>query len=140
MTHVATHNSHARIAVPDGRQRGWMRQKEASRLGSGGLWPYTTDARCLGASPVRRGLLQLHKQDVRGSVPNVFAVVALSRQPTDRTRLELRVSLNVTRHEPPAKRAQRVHDAVRVLMRSRLFTRLIRVLKNSDPLVLETTL
>jgi hypothetical protein len=70
----------------------------------------------------------------------MFAVVALSRQPTDRSGLGLHVSLNVTRHEPPAESAQRVHDAVRVLMRGRRVTRLIRVLKNSDPLVLEINL
>lgn len=69
-----------------------------------------------------------------------FAVVALSRQPTHRTRLQLHLSLNVTGHEPPAKRAQRVHDAVGVLMRSRLVTRPIRVFKNSDPFVLENNL
>jgi hypothetical protein len=94
---------------------------------------YPANAACRGTGI----LLQLHKQDIRGGVPNIFAVVFLGRQPTDRTCLKLHLSLNVARDEPPSKGAQRVHDAVGMLMRSRLVARLIRVLKNADPLVLE---
>jgi hypothetical protein len=117
-----------------------MRQQEGAALASGGLWPYATDASCLRTGRLRCGLLQLHQQDVSGGVANVFAVVALRRQPSDRTRLQFHLSLNVTRHETPARRTQRVHKALRVLMRSRVVTRLIRVLKYSNPLVLETDL
>ena len=85
-------------------------------------------------------LLQLNEQDIRGGVPNLFAVVFLGRQPTDRTSLKLHLSLNLARDEPSLEGAQRAHDAVGMLMRSRLVARLIRVLKNADPLVLENNL
>src|SRR5687767_12589120 len=51
--------------------------------------------------------------------------------------LQLYLSLPVPRHKAPAKRAQRVHDAVGMVVWRCLVAGLIRVLKNSHSLVLE---
>ena len=72
------------------------RQTWAFDAGSGGLWAHPADAACRGA----RILLQLDEQDIRGGVPNIFAVVFLGRQPTDRTCLKLHLSLNLARDQP----------------------------------------
>ncbi|MGH3381820.1 MAG: hypothetical protein ACRDP6_44545, partial [Actinoallomurus sp.] len=61
--------------------------------------------------------LQLDEEDVRRGVADVLAGVPLGGQPARRARLEGDVPVGVARVQSPAEGAQRVHDAVRVVVR-----------------------
>src|SRR4051794_35318811 len=104
---------------------------------------FRTELRGIGfARPpgARAGVLQLDKDHVRRRVADVLSMVLLRRQPAHRLRLKLHFALHLSRNQAPAKGTQRVHDTVGVRMWRRPVAGLIRVLKDTDLLVLEDDL
>src|SRR5712691_5648329 len=66
--------------------------------------------------------------------------MVLSREPTRTSRFELDVHLSVAMNQAPLERAQRVHDAVGVMVRRGAIARLVSVFEHPYSLVLEDDL
>jgi hypothetical protein len=85
----------------------------------------------------RSKLLQLDEDDVSRRIADVLSVMLLSRKPPDSSHLQLHLSPGVPRREAPAKRRQRVHDAVGMLVRCRVVARVVGELKHPNSFVFE---
>src|SRR4051812_41718765 len=89
----------------------------------------------------RPTFLQLDEEATRRRLPYVLTAVNLRVKPSNLSGLQAHVApLAALANETTLERGERVHHAIRVLVWAGCLPRLIGVLKNAHPLVLEDDL
>lgn len=94
-----------------------------------------TEFRLVRRFAVRR-FLELNEDDMRVGVTNILAGMLLRRKPARRSCPNLDFELTIACTETTTERAQRIHDAVGMTMRSGPITRTVEIVQDTHPVVL----